>query len=112
MPAVGVSLFQFWAEATGSWIETLTFSMEGLPGLDASGVIAMNSMVNQLDPGATAGPPEAAGYLIGWQTDGSYVEADPVFWGAFFASRLRRVDFGVTCIQAAGKWTVSVELWQ
>jgi hypothetical protein len=112
MAAVGVSFFQFWAEATGSWIESLTFSMEGLPELDASGVIAMNSMVNQLDPSSLSGPPEAAGFLIGWETANGWVDADPVFWGAFFAQKLRRVDFGVTCIQSAGKWTISVELWQ
>jgi hypothetical protein len=40
------------------------------------------------------------------------VDADPVFWGAFFAPKVQRVDFGVTCIQAAGKWSLSVELWQ
>jgi hypothetical protein len=72
----------------------------------------MNTMVNQLDPHSTSGPPEAAGFLIGWGTTQSYVEADPVFWGSFFAQRLVRVDFGVTCIQALGKWTLAVEVWE
>jgi hypothetical protein len=112
MNAVGSSFIQFWAEATGSAIESLSFSMENLPALDASGVISMNTMVNRLDPGSRSGPPEAAGYLIGWETAEGYVEADPVFWGSFFASRVKRVDFGVTCIQASGKWTLFVELWQ
>lgn len=112
MPAVGVSLFQVWAEAHGSWVESLSFSLENLPGLDASGVVALNTLVNQLDPGASTGPPEAAGFLLGWQTDEGYVEADPQFWGAFTAHRLRRLDLGVTCIQARAKWTFAVELWQ
>jgi hypothetical protein len=112
MAAVGAAMIQFWAEATGSWVESLSFSMENLPGLDASGIISMNTMVNQLDPHSNSGPPEAAGFLIGWDGAQGYVEADPVFWGSFFAQRLTRVDFGVTCIQAAGKWTLAVEVWE
>jgi hypothetical protein len=111
MAAVGVAFTQFWAEATGSWVESLSFSLEGLPELDASGTIAMNSMVNRLDPNSPSGPPEAAGFLIGWDTAQGHVDADPVFWGAFFAPALRRVDFGAACIQASGKWTLTVELW-
>ena len=42
MPAVGTAFIQAWAEATGSFIENFSFSLENLPGLDTSGVIAMN----------------------------------------------------------------------
>jgi hypothetical protein len=113
MAVVGTAFFQMWAEATGSFIESISFSMENLPGLDATGVISMNSVVSQLDPNATSGPPEANAFLIDWFTaDGGFSEADPVFWGAFFSPRLVRVDFGVTCIQMAGKWTLNVELFQ
>ena len=112
MAVEGLALMQFWAEATGSWIESLSFSMENLPGLTASGVISMNTVVNHLDPNSNSGPPEAAAFLIGWETAQGYVEADPVFWGSFFADGLTRVDFGVTCIQAEGRWTLAVELWE
>ena len=50
MAVEGLALMQFWAEATGSWIESLSFSMENLPGLTASGVISMNTVVHHLDP--------------------------------------------------------------
>ena len=50
MAAVGTAFIQAWAEATGSFIENFSFSLENLPGLDTSGVIAMNGMANQLDP--------------------------------------------------------------
>ncbi len=112
MAVVGNAFFQMWAEATGSFIEAISFSMDNLPGLDATGVISMNSVALQLDPNATSGPPEASGFLIDWfTTDGGFAEADPVFWGAFFSPRLKRVDFGVTCIQMAGKWTLMLELF-
>jgi hypothetical protein len=111
MAVVGTAFFQMWAEATGSFIESLSFSMENLPGLDATGVISMNTVSPQLDPNSLSGPPEAAAFLIDWFTaDGGFAEADPVFWGAFFSPRLVRVDFGVTCIQMKGKWTLALEL--
>jgi len=112
MAAVGTAFIQAWAEATGSFIENFSFSLENLPGLDTSGVIAMNGMANQLDPSAQSGPPEAWCFLIGWQTNAGYQEADPVFWGAFFATGVQRVDAGATCIQSAGKWTLTTELWE
>ena len=112
MAAVGNAFFQMWAEATGSFIESISFSFDNLPGLDATGVISMNSVALQLDPGALSGPPEASGFLIDWfTTDGGFAQADPVFWGAFFSPHLKRVDFGVTCIQMAGKWTLMLELF-
>jgi hypothetical protein len=72
----------------------------------------MNGMANQLDPSSQSGPPEAWCFLIGWQTNAGYQEADPVFWGAFFATGVQRVDAGATCIQSAGKWTLTTELWE
>src|SRR5689334_8113452 len=112
MAVVGNAYFQMWAEATGSFIESISFSMDNLPGLDATGVISMNSVQLHLDPGASAGPPEAGAFLIDWiTTDGGFVDADPVFWGAFSSPRLKRVDFGVTCIQMTGKWTLMLELF-
>jgi hypothetical protein len=112
MAAIGTAFIQAWGEATGSFVESFTFSLENLPGLDASGVIAMNGMANLLDPSAQSGPPEAWCFLIGWQTDSGFQEADPQFWGAFFGHAVRRVDAGVTCIQALGKWTLTTELWE
>ena len=111
MAVVGNAYFQMWAEATGSFIESISFSFDNLPGLDATGVISMNSVALQLDPNSRSSPPEASAFLIDWiTTDGGFVGADPVFWGAFSSPRLKRVDFGVTCIQMAGKWTLMVEL--
>jgi hypothetical protein len=60
---------------------------------------------------AHSSPPEAAAFLISWDTaGGGFTQADPVFWGAFFALKLTRVDFGATAIQALGKWTLSLDL--
>jgi hypothetical protein len=112
MAVVGEAYFQMWAEATGSYVESMSFSMENLPGLDATGVISMNSFQNHLDPQSLSGPPEANAFFIDWFTTDGFAEADPVFWGAFSAPRLTRVDFGVTCIQAGAKWTVTVDLFQ
>lgn len=99
--------------ATGSAIESLSFSLENLPGLNASGVIALNTMQNHLDARASSGPPEAACFFIDWQSaGGGGGSADPVFWGAFGGSKVTRVNAGATCIQASGKWTVTVDLWQ
>jgi hypothetical protein len=112
MAVVGTAFVQMSFDATGSAIESASFSMENLPGLDASGVISMNSVSTRLDPNATSGPPEANAFLIDWVTaDGGVGEADPVYWGAFSSSRLARVDFGVTCIQMSGKWTLNLELF-
>src|SRR5262249_61220318 len=99
MAAVGTAFIQAWGEATGSFVEGFTFSLENLPGLDASGVIAMNGMANLLDPTAHSGPPEAWCFLIGWQPDSGFQDADPQFWGALFASRRRRGEAGGAPIQ-------------
>jgi len=112
MAAVGTAFIQASAGATGSSVTSFTFSLENLPGLDTSGIIAMNGMANFLDPAAQSGPPEALCFLVGWQTKSGYQEADPVFWGAFFDHGVQRVDAGVTCIQASGKWTLTAELWE
>lgn len=113
MAVIGTALFQMWAEASGSGVESLSFSMENLPRLDAIGVISMNTVAPQLDPRSTSGPPEAAAFLMQWFTaDGGVGEADPVFWGAFSSPKLLRVDFGVTCIQMKAKWTLAVDLYE
>ena len=112
MAAVGMAFIQAWGEATGSFIETFTFSLENLPGLDTSGVIAMNGMANLLDANSKSGPPEAWCYLIGWQTGTGFQDADPLFWGAFYGHKITSVEAGVTCIQARGKWTLTTELWE
>jgi hypothetical protein len=113
MAEVGTAFIQFGGDAFGSGVVGMSFSMENLPGLDGTGVISMNTMVNHLDPNSRSGPPEAAGFFIDWLgLGGASGEADPYFWGAISASKVTRIDFGMTLIQAGAKWTLVLELFK